>query len=67
MLLRKNHLSTFGNYFVDGIKGEVIPAKAGIQSHHLQMLSYKSSQDGLFRSISLNFHALFHFFICFSL
>jgi hypothetical protein len=48
-------------------KKGVIPAKAGIQRLHAQILSYKSSQDGLFCSIRFNFHALFHFFICFSL
>jgi hypothetical protein len=48
---------------VDRVKGNAIPAKAGIQSLHSQIFSYRSSQDGLVRSISFNFHALPHFFI----
>jgi len=66
-VLRKGHLWRFGKRFVDRVKGDVIPVETGIQSPHTQILSYRSSQDGLFRSISFNFHALFHFFICFSL
>jgi hypothetical protein len=55
---------------VDIVKGNVIPApyqvRGGLQqesSPHPQILSYKSSQDGLFCSINFNFHGLFHFFI----
>jgi len=67
LLLRKNHLCTYRKRFVDRVKRNVIPAEAGIQSVHSRILSYRSSQDGLFSSMSLNFQALFHLSICFSL
>jgi hypothetical protein len=34
-----NHFCPYGKRFVDGVKGDVIPAKAGIQTTHSQILS----------------------------